>query len=216
MAISTDLSIWIGALLTLGIWSFLYKDNPFYKFSESLFVGVSAGYLFCMQIWNVIVPKLVNNLQAGQTIYLIPAVLGLFMLLRLFPKVGWVSRYSISFVIGTYSGIFFINFLKENLLNQIAATILPLLVFSTEEGARHLDWSQSINNSVMVLGMLSALVYFFFSKEHKGATGKVARVGIWFLMISFGAAFGYTVMARVSLLVGRMTFIMGDWLGILN
>ncbi|MEP6892127.1 MAG: hypothetical protein ABI955_15675, partial [Nitrospirota bacterium] len=33
----------------------------------------------------------------------------------------------------------------------------------------------------------------------------VARTGILFLMISFGAAFGYTVMARMSLLIGRLT-----------
>nr|HQV13224.1 hypothetical protein [Nitrospira sp.] len=33
----------------------------------------------------------------------------------------------------------------------------------------------------------------------------VARAGILFLMISFGAAFGYTVMARMSLLIGRLT-----------
>jgi len=29
-------------------------------------------------------------------------------------------------------------------------------------------------------------------------------VGIYFLMVSFGAAFGYTVMARMSLLIGRL------------
>ncbi len=33
----------------------------------------------------------------------------------------------------------------------------------------------------------------------------IARTGIVFLMISFGAAFGYTVMARMSLLIGRLT-----------
>ena len=37
------LRIWFSALLTLMIFSFLYKDNPFYKFAEPLFVGVSAA-----------------------------------------------------------------------------------------------------------------------------------------------------------------------------
>ncbi|RJO67346.1 MAG: hypothetical protein C4523_09885 [Myxococcales bacterium] len=216
MELSHDFGVWIGAILTLGIWSFLYKDNPLYKFTEALFVGVSAGYLFTMEIWNVIVPKLVTNLQEGRWIYLIPALLGLSMLLRLFKGVGWVSRYAISFVIGTYSGIFFISFMKENLLHQIAATIVPLVVFSGEGAARRFDLWASLNNVVIVAGVLSALTYFFFSREHKGATGCVARVGVWFLMVSFGAAFGYTVMARVSLLVGRLDFMLGDWLGLLN
>jgi len=43
-----------------------------------------------------------------------------------------------------------------------------------------------------------------------------SRIGIVFVMIGFGAAFGYTVMARVSLLIGRMQFILIDWLGVIH
>jgi hypothetical protein len=61
--------------------------------------------------------------------------------------------------------------------------------------------------------VLSTLVYFYFSKEHKGALGATAKVGVWFIMISFGAHFGYTVMGRVSLLIGRVQFLIEDWIG---
>ena len=40
----------------------------------------------------------------------------------------------------------------------------------------------------------------------------VARAGIYLLMISFGASFGYTVMGRLSLLIGRVRFLLFDWL----
>jgi len=40
-------------------------------------------------------------------------------------------------------------------------------------------------------------------------------VGIWFLMISFGASFGYTIMARLSLLIGRIRFLLDDWLHVM-
>jgi len=53
-------------------------------------------------------------------------------------------------------------------------------------------------------------VYFFFSVEHTGGIGVLSRVGIWVLMVTFGAAFGYTVMARISLLIGRMEAL-GAW-----
>jgi hypothetical protein len=56
------------------------------------------------------------------------------------------------------------------------------------------------------------MIYFFFSIEHKGLVGKTARVGIWFLMITFGASFGYTVMGRIALLAQRLEFLFGDWL----
>ncbi len=212
MEISHDIGIWIAALLTLGIFSFLWGDNPFYKICEAIFVGASAGYVFVIEVRNVIEPKLIGNLADGNWSYLIPGFLGIFMLFRLAgPKLSWLSRYAMSFVIGTYAGIFFINFLKENFLNQLSGTMVPLLVFD-EQGW---NLARSIDNTLMVVGVFSVLVYFFFSKAHKGAFGVTARVGVWYLMISFGAAFGYTVMARVSLLVGRVSFLFGDWLGML-
>ena len=42
--------------------------------------------------------------------------------------------------------------------------------------------------------------------------GKDPRIQERFkLMVAFGAAFGYTVMARISLLIGRMGFL-GRWI----
>jgi hypothetical protein len=62
-----------------------------------------------------------------------------------------------------------------------------------------------INSVVVLLGVACVLFYFFFSIEHTGLGKVAARTGILFLMIAFGAAFGYTVMARMSLLIGRLT-----------
>ena len=33
-------------------------------------------------------------------------------------------------------------------------------------------------------------------------------------MISFGAAFGYTIMGRVSILIGRVIFLLSEWAGV--
>lgn len=70
--------------------------------------------------------------------------------------------------------------------------------------------------SLVLVGVAAVLFYFFFSVEHTGAVGAISRVGIWFLMIAFGASFGFTVMARISLLIGRMQFLLGDWLHLLK
>ena len=86
-------------------------------------------------------------------------------------------------------------------MGQIKGTIIPLadpdLPFFNLMGASH------FNNLVILVGTVTGLLYFFFSKEHTGNFGKVTRVGIYFLMISFGASFGFAVMGRVSLLIGR-------------
>ena len=81
-----------------------------------------------------------------------------------------------------------------------------------------LDQGSLITNISMFLlfiGVVSVLIYFFFSAEHRGVFGFFAKIGIVFLMVGFGASFGYTVMSRITLLIGRLQFLLGDWLGFL-
>ena len=70
-----------------------------------------------------------------------------------------------------------------------------------------------LGNLLLIVGLITTLVFFFFSLEHKGPVGQTAKVGVYFLMLSFGASFGFTVMSRISLLLDRLRFLYGDWLG---
>jgi nitrate reductase gamma subunit len=194
--------IWIAALLTLCIFSFLYKDNPFYRFAEHLFIGISAGYWLCRYYRNIFLPNLWTPLfERGQVLYIVPFLLGIMMLMRLSKKTAWISRWPLAVIVGTTSGYFLVTYLQSNGLEQVRATLVPL---------------DSFSNIVLVAGVVSGLVYFFFSKAHKGPFGTVARVGVYFLMIAFGASFGYTVMARISLLFGRMYFLLSEWLRVVG
>ncbi|MEA3409021.1 MAG: hypothetical protein U9Q95_01595, partial [Candidatus Eisenbacteria bacterium] len=74
----------------------------------------------------------------------------------------------------------------------------------------------SLTNILLVIGLLGTLSYFFFSMKHKGLLGGLARAGIVFLMVGFGASFGYTVMSRFSLLIGRVSFLLHDWLHLID
>jgi hypothetical protein len=80
--------------------------------------------------------------------------------------------------------------------------MLPLLPFS----------GTALVSLVFIIGVYSVLVYFFFSKEQNAVTSRIARVGIWFLMVSFGAGFGFTVMGRIALLIGRLNFLILSWI----
>ncbi len=193
---------YIAAFLTLAIYSFLYKDNPFYKLAEHIFAGISAGYYVGL-VWHSIIKQQLLNplLQYHQYLLIIPGVLGLLMFTRFIPKISWISRISLAFVIGNTAGITLIQQLHGIVLPQIRCTFLDIT---------------QISELVMVVGVVSTLIYFYFSKEHKGVLGFTANLGIWFIMVAFGASFGYTVMARVSLLIGRAQFLMIDWLGLLK
>jgi hypothetical protein len=204
------LGLWLAGLLTLGIYSFLYRDNPWYKFSEAVFVGVSAGYWVVYEFWNNFVGKFWDQ-KAEQPWLWVGALFGLMMLMRLVPKIGWISRWPLAFIIGATSGLWFTMYLTANCMDQIRATIFPLL--GTNYDA---SFVTVFSGLVLVIGTVSGVVYFFFSKAHTGAFGATARVGIWTIMITFGAMFALTIMNRMSLLIGRTSFIFGEWLGLLR
>jgi hypothetical protein len=192
----------LAAVLTLAIFSFLYRDNPVYKAAEHLFVGIAAGYFLALQYRQVFLPNLWNPLyRESDLIHLIPLALGALLFMRLIPRFSWLSRWSMGVLIGAFSGLQVIGFAQGDLVNQIGANILSLNTGNAGE---------NLTNALLVVGLLASLFYFFFSTEHRGAAGAIAKVGIWFLMISFGASYGFTVMARISLLIGRLQFLFFD------
>jgi hypothetical protein len=214
---STDIGVWIAALLTLGIFSFLYKDNPVYKFCEHLFVGVSAGYWVVLTYFSVVRPNLLDPLwqgfhqappSASTWFLLIPLVLGVMLFSRFFPRGDWLSRWPIALILGVYPALRITGFAQGDFVEQLHGTILPFWGTPT-------FWD-AVNNIILVVGLLTTLVFFFFSKEHTGAFGATAKIGVYFLMISFGASYGYTVMARISLLIGRVMFLLQNWLGLVR
>ena len=211
---SKSILIWISAILTLAIYSFLYRDNILYKFAEYLFVGVSVGYGISVYWQNSFIRLVFNPLFITRTYIVdghfhlwpflaivIPTLMGLLMLSLFIKKYSWLIRVPIAFVVGAGSGM------------AIPATFQAYIFEHTKNT---LYITLSISSFIMIIGVITTLVYFFFSKEHKGLLGKTANIGIWFIMIAFGASFGYTVMARISLLIGRMNFLLYDWLGVIK
>ena len=192
---------WLVVLMTLSIFSYLYGDNFFYKSAEHIFVGVSAGYIFAITFWDQIYPNLLGRLlpsyiDAGYDFdisYIIPLILGIFMILRLVPSLSWLARISIAYIVGMAAGLKFYVFINSNILFQIRSSAID---FS-------LSYFEIFNQFIILIGVICGLVYFFFSKEHKGTIGKISKLGVYFLMIKFGASFGFAVMGRISLLIGR-------------
>lgn len=226
---SQIIGLWLQALLTFAILSFLIKDNPFYKLAEHIFVGVSAGYGVVVVWHEAVLPIMLYRIfpvlggdptARPNYVVLIPVILGLLIISRFFPRYAWLSRWPLAFVVGVTAGSAIPVVVEANILKQMAATIQPLIKsFETPNGPSGpggIDLSaaalwQGFNNLLLLAGVICVLSYFYFSHEHKGWLGRSSRLGIWFLMIAFGAGFGNTVMARISLLIGRVQFLLYEW-----
>lgn len=187
----------ITALLTLAIYSFLYGDNPFYRFAEHLLVGLSIGYSLVLTVGSIIMPKVVTPLAHGDFAALVPLLLGGAMFLRLSTRLGRWSQIPMALLIGAGAGASIPAMLQARVLKQMASTI---------------SGAGSVDGAIILMGVLATLTYFVFTREQTGLWGKSATVGRYFMMIFFGATFAYTVMSRVALLIGRLEFLLGDWL----
>ena len=311
--------IWVAALLTFCVFSFLIKDNFMFKLTEAIFVGVSVGYFIVLTYQNGIKPKIekplikyVHNLKVDKSAvtntivaeinsfagshkptndlqlaaleripfnengffilmnetlgrsslnladqkqvaialqnalnnstlnmknifalekstekyiksyktvslsrnlwvaYIVfSLLLGLLFLSRFSPKHAWVSRYPMAYLLGIGVGMAMpLNF-QTQILGQIQASIIP--VVHTVSGS--IDWPKTFGNISLIVGILSVLYYFFFSlKKTDPFSRGLTKIGIAYLMIGFGASFAFTIMARVSLLIGRVTFLKEEWI----
>jgi hypothetical protein len=98
------LGAWLGIFLTFCILSFLYKDNPFYKFAEHLFVGVSIGYVVTLQYQDTLEPSLIAHL--GDWWKLIPLALVALMLIKATSRrYAWLGRFPLAFAVALYAGL---------------------------------------------------------------------------------------------------------------
>lgn len=211
--------LWATVLATLGIYSILYRENPVSRLFEHIFVGLSAGYLVLTTWTQNLEGKWWNPMIHDRHWYWIFApIVGLLFYFIYSRRLVWLARLVMGLFFGTAAGTFFREFFPLY-SPQIYASFKPLrpagAALMASPGAA---WSDVLlHNWIFAIILLTVMSYFFFSIPHEGkfgrSLGRSSLLGRWFLMIAFGAMFGNTVMARISLFIGRMQFLLKDWLG---
>ncbi len=210
---SESLGVWVGAILTLLVFSYLLGDTPLFRIAQALFVGVTIGYAITAAVYLVLIPLLFDPLFADpvtNSYLLIPLVLGLLLLTKLRANWAPLGNVTIAFLFGVGSALALGGALDGTLLPQLSATIVPL---------------DSLENVLLVVGTLGALLSFRFIQPQ--ATRPTARLietlgrgwgafGRWFVMIALGALFASVAVSRISILVNRVYFMLHDWLQIVK
>lgn len=193
MDISLLSGAWLAAGLTLCVYSFLWDENPLFRFAEHLYLGVSVGYYLSVLLFNVWFPKVQGPLLAGDWSPLPAVLLGGALLLRVNRRLAWLSRFGFALIIGYGAGL------------AIPAVLTTMLLKQVQGIAAACTGSGGLTAAVIsAAGTVCVLCYFFFSAERTPATRKIAQSGTYFIMAYLGASFGVTVMSRLSLLYGRL------------
>ncbi len=129
----------------------------------------------------------------------------------------WIARIIIGFFIGVGAGIGIQGFFRLQ-LPQIAASFKSVWIKTTNKtGEAVLDLHAMFNNLVFLVTFYCTMAHFLFTfKRDRPVLKHAALAGRWLMMIAFGAMFGTTVMARLSLLIDRILFLLEDWLGLVG
>lgn len=206
----------LGAVCTLAIVTYVYKENVLFRIAEHVMIGVAMGYSICATYFNVGHVDFVKPVFfEGELVPLIPAALGIMMCFRVFPKVSWLSRFPLAMLVGIGMGQSLPRALQANVFFQVyGAARVDFAGYLSQVSTE--GYLAFLGGVILIAGTLCSLTYFYFSMEHRGFVGGVAKIGIVLLMIGFGASFGYTVQARISLFAARVLFILRDWMGVIT
>lgn len=224
--------IWLAAVVTLGIYSYLISDNKLYRLLLNIMIGLGVGYNFIIMWKQVLQPlwwepmaqgfaAVMNGFAPGsaKALWVLVGLLGTLWYFQFSRKYLWLSRIVIGMTLGAGAGVVFKQQLLMN-MPQIADSFRPLVARADGTplvggSAAPISLWMSLNNIIFVGTIVCVMVYFFFSFEHKWAPVRnTAKLGRWLLMISFGAFFGNTVMTRMAVFLERLQFLLRDWLHI--
>lgn len=206
---SRDPQVWLAALMSLGIYSYLYKENPFFRVCEHIYMGLALAHLAVMG-WTNVRDMGFQKLAQGQVWVVVPLILGILLFARWLPKYSWLSRYSLAYFVGIAAAVTITGVLDAGVISQVRGAIQPI---------------KDLNSLVALVSNVAAISVFFFIIGSSREVGPVfgngvvqaiikrsGQVGRFVMMISFGAVFGTTVMARLGLFIPRLQFLLGTWI----
>jgi hypothetical protein len=221
--------IWLGALGTLAVYSFLIRSNPFYHLFEHALLGCATGMGIAIALQDALIARWWLPMTAGfrllasegmspeamnGVVLLIPGAIGLLWYFQFSKRFFWISRIPMVIGLGAGAGLAFKDMFNR-ILPQISGTLKTLWPREAVlPGAG--NWARAAvgaENLIFVVGTLSVLAYFFFAfGRNTVAVRAPARLGRWYLMLSLGAFFGNTFMSRLSALIERVHFLCSEWL----
>jgi len=210
----------LGFLLTCMALSYIFGDNPLFRFSVHLFVGVAAGYAGAVALRNVILPNMLypiltvakGDFSVPVLLSLVPVVLGLMLLTKLSPRLGRVGNVSMAFMVGVgaavavggaISGTLFPQ--TEIAMNQLNSN--PILQDSLPNNA----FVIFISGVISILVTVFTLIYFHFSTFQSGPNAQrpawlesVAFGGQLLIAMTFGVVFAGVYVTALTALIDRL------------
>jgi len=199
---------WSAAAATIAVWSYLVGARTVFRLVQYLLAGLATGYLALLAIDEVLVPRLISPLldDPAAHVALIPAA----GLVAIMVGAAWlparITAPVTSVLVGGIAALALGGAVLGTLLPQIASAVLPA------DAAR-----RSMLDAAAAIGITVLVVLSFTHGITAGRlSGRASVVGRWLLIGGIGGWLGFLLVSRLALLVDRLAFLLGDWLGLLR
>jgi hypothetical protein len=208
------ISGFIGLILTLLVFSYLIGDNPLFRFTIYLFIGVSSGYAAVAAWHYVLWPKLFSQLgDRNQLILLsVPLVLTISLLAKLSPRISWMGNFAMAVLVGVGAATALAGALIGTLLPQAQAAINA---FDLSGAAGSTTFVRLVEAGIMLLGTVLTLAAFHYtvgrapdgSTKPSGLLNGLSIAGRVFVSITLGVLFAGVYIAALTAMIERLSTI---------
>lgn len=216
-----NLADWIGAflgfVLTLLVFSYLIGDNPFFRITLHIFIGVSAGFAAVVAIYNIILPRLIvpifiNN-RSEQILSLFPLILAGLLFSKISPRFAFIGNLPMSYLVGVSAAAAIGGAVTGTLIPQVLASMNLFAVQSNQAFDANVGL-RLVNGIIILIGTVATLAYFQFGKfsqanektQFQTWIDGLGQIGQVFIAITFGFLFAGIFSAALTALIGRVLF----------
>lgn len=200
------IATWVAAAATLVVLGGLLGERRLFGWSQHLLAGLATGFVVLLVVNEVLVPRLLAPLVSGEArradLWIGLALVAVTAAAPWLPRI--VTAVPVSIAIGALA-VFALG-------GAVVGILLPQLVaaIAVDEGG-----TAGTLTGVAAAGVSGLVLIGFLHGMPRGRPMEAAAAtGRWLLIAGIGGWLGYLLLSRLVLLVDRIGFLAGDWLGI--
>jgi hypothetical protein len=201
-----QLATWIAAIATIAVLGGMLGERRVFAWSQHLLAGLATGFLGLLAVSEVIVPRLLEPLAAGPGGR--PELLLGVGLVAAAAAAPWLPRVvaavPLSIAIGALAAF--------ALGGAVVGTLLPQAAAALARPA------PTAGATLAGIGGAAITAFVLVGFVHGTPRGRVmaaaASTGRWLMLAGLGGWLGYLLFSRLVLLVDRIAFLVGEWLGL--
>lgn len=200
------IATWVAAIVTLVVWAYLFGERRLFRLAQLLLAGLATGYLAVLAVRDVLLPRLVEPLATDPAAnpLLVPAA-GLVVVMA---GARWLPRGAVAVPVA----VLVAGTAAFALGGAVIGTLLPQLAGAVVQGDA--PPIGLLNGVIGLVITVLVLLTFLHGVPRTNLGGAAAGIGRWLLVGGIGGWLGFLIVSRLALLVDRLGFLLGDWLGL--